>query len=210
MESHLKAGADPNGIIIDTEGYSDNLYGFILEDCYDDEAHWKRLPIITEILLKYGLDISNPRIPYDGDNVFHPFDQFAFEGYDYVTCLQTMKLFLDSGLPANEAAECWEHAMFDWYNLGCYLEDADAPGYIDMARKMLFISSYPHVLTEDKRLQEAISLSDNSYDPTHFQNIDDYEFKLNIPANTDPSFLRRAMVSVIEKSTGRTVWNFTP
>lgn len=100
IEQLLKQGADPLGATaVSGWGLLDHIYGEILSD--GDECTSIDLPSITELFLKYGMDISNPRVPYDDKNSLNPMWSFAFVPNDNATL--ALKMLLDSGLDANSA-----------------------------------------------------------------------------------------------------------
>ena len=71
VEELLKQGADPlGGTEIGGWDLLEHVYGELVEDSYDSNSI--NLPKITEVFLKYGMNIDNPRIPYDNDWSLNP------------------------------------------------------------------------------------------------------------------------------------------
>lgn len=72
VEELLKLGTDPLGTWENTEKWQCqfHIYEELVGDSQDTES--KDLPAITELFLKYVMDVTSPRVPYDGQNSLHP------------------------------------------------------------------------------------------------------------------------------------------
>ncbi len=214
IEELLKLGANPLGFVSDGSDY-DNLYTLLIghfthvahekyndKDCdkkYDDSIFAK----ITELFLKYGMDIQNPEKPYDHEEILHPLWKFSF--YDSETAFQSLKLLLDSGLDADSAGHCWSHDLTDLSIARFEIDDEEDPFFvIDFKRLMLF-ASYPHIINNDPYLQKEIWYNENNYDLTNFRRWNDFEYIFEPTVKND---LSKSIVRIIEKSTQKEVWKF--
>ena len=107
-ESLLRQGANPMGKITSQYGeytVSENLYDLVIDHLFDNENTPEDLYTITDLFLRYGMDITKPSVPYE-DHETYPLWMFAFHGNDCI--IRTLKLFLDHGLSATAAADCWQ------------------------------------------------------------------------------------------------------
>ncbi len=207
VESLLKQGAKPLGKVTDW-GYENNLYDEFIDDMFCNDEAGEDFYKITELFLKYGMDISKPSLPYDGDNVQNPLWSFAFYSENDVV-IRTLKLLLDNGLSADDAGECWGHAIFDFVNVGVSLEnDFEYEMYFEYIRKLMLIASYPHVLDADKSLQDEIWLKYNDYDVTKFRNWEKYSFEIDTSHCERHPEVYKSVVTITEKDTGEAVWKF--
>ena len=75
------------------------------------------LPRITELFLKYGMEVEKPRIAYDGSNSINPLWEFAFVTNE--NAILALKMLLDHGLSADGFAEFWDHSMTDFFHISC-------------------------------------------------------------------------------------------
>ena len=75
------------------------------------------LPRITELFLKYGMEVEKPRIAYDGSNSINPLWDFAFVTNE--NAILALKMLLDHGLSADGFAEFWDHSMTDFFHISC-------------------------------------------------------------------------------------------
>lgn len=92
VEDLLKQGADPlGGTEICGWDLLEHIYGEIVADSrYSDGVN---LPRLTELFLKYGMNIDAPRVPYDGDNSLNPLWDFTFSVNE--NSIAALKLLLD-------------------------------------------------------------------------------------------------------------------
>lgn len=206
IESLLKQGAKPLGAVSDV-GRPNNLYDEIVDEVsengYDGEDFYK----VTELFLRYGMDISKPSVPYDGSWVLNPLWSFAFLSGEYV--LRTLKALLDHGLSAEDAKECWEHEDYDlvcmYGELSC---DEEYEKYYCFIRKLMLFASYPHVLNADKDLQDEIWFSFNDYDVSRFRNWNDFSIDVDTSRCGKWPHVRESVVTIIEKRTSKAIWKF--
>lgn len=206
IEELLKLGANPLGRV---EDHGDNnlydvvLYHFLDKANYekaDDSDFFK----MTDLFIKYGMDISNPEVPYDDSNVINPLWSFAF--YDTETAMQVLKLLLDNGLDVESAGLCWSHELTDLGLPGFELEeDYDYQMAIETFRKVMLIASYPHIIDADEYLQKEIWFNENKYDITKFRNWNNFEYSIE---PTEGKELNRSIVRIFEKESKNEVWKF--
>ena len=208
VESLLQKGAQPLGIVYSYDSIANNLYDEVVDYLFNNEDTSEELYQITELFLKYGMDLSAPAVAYDGSNVLHPLWMFAF--YSNNTVMRIIKLLLDYGLDAEGAGECWGHAVFDLVNFdGQSLNDEfDFEIYYDYIRKLMLFASYPHVLENDEYLQKEIWLDYNHYDLMRFRNWDDFRYEISSPSGDAPEAVYHSVVTIICKETGEPVWRF--
>lgn len=206
IEELLKLGANPLGRVEDNG--DNNLYDVVLYhflnlanyENADDSDFFK----ITDLFLKYGMDILNPEVPYDDGNVLNPLWSFAF--YDTETAMQVLKLLLDNGLDVESAELCWSHDLTDLGLPDFKLEeDYDYQMATETFRKVMLIASYPHIIDADEYLQKEIWFDENDYDITKFRNWNDFKYSIE---PTDGNKLNKSIVRILEKDTIREVWKF--
>ncbi len=206
IEQLLKDGANPLGLVGscgDEILYNEVLYHFLNMAVYDEEDD-SEFFIITELFVKYGMDISNPEVPYNGENILNPLWSFAF--YDTDAAMQALKLLLDNGLDAYSAGLCWSHDLTDMGLPDFKLEDdSDYKSAVETFRKVMLIASYPHIIDYDEALKKEIWFSENNYDIKNFRNWDNFEYVIE---PTDENRLNRSVVRIFEKSTKKEVWKF--
>lgn len=210
-EELLRQGAQPMGQV--NEGYDiSNLYFEVVEELFDNDDTPIDFYLITKLFLKYGLDVSKPAVPYgfandEHDDITNPLWMFSFRSNDVVK--ETLKLLLDNGLRSEDAAMCWGCSVGDLITLGCDLRDEWERGeFIDYIKKVLLIASYPHVLNDDKNLQEEIWCDQNDYDLIKFRNWNDYEYEFDTTRCEKYPSAWKSIVTVIEKTSGKAVWKF--
>ena len=204
IEELLKQGAQPLGAVCDSYGIN-NLYDAVVEHYLSGEE--EIFVDITELFLKYGMDISKPEIPYDCNDVINPLWNFAF--FSTEVGLKALKLLLDRGLDAESAGECWSHELLDWEIMEFYLEEErDYEFFYKMLRKIILIASYPHIIINDTNLQKEIWFSENDYDYTKFRNWDKYSFEIDTSYCISAPQANRSVVTIIEKNSGKKVWKF--
>ena len=209
VDSLLKQGAKPLGKITDGR-FDNNLYEEVIStDLFFNDETTEDFYKITELFLKYGMDISKPSVPYDGSMVLNPLWTFGFPSNEVV--LRTLKLLLDNGLSADDAGECWGHAIIDFMYVmhdGDLTSDSDYEVFYDYIRKLMLSASYPHVLSADKYLRDEIWLQYNDYDVTKFRNWNNYAFDVDISHCKGHPHVCGSVVTIIEKATGKPVWKF--
>ena len=75
-------------------------------------------------------------------------------------------------------------------------------------RKLMLIASYPHVLNADRDLREEIWYAWNHYDLRRFRNWEDFDIIVDTSRCTHGPDVRRSLVTIREKTTGKAVWVF--
>ena len=210
IEGLLKNGAKPLGAVkcSANTNCNDIVYCNIVDHYIDHDFDSEVFPKVTELFLRYGMDISKPDIAYEDCDESNPLWMFAF--YSGENALKTLRLLLDYGLNAESASECWNHILFDYYNVGGVLEDEFCYEMLyDAIRKIMLIASYPHILQNNEDLQDVIWLKYNNYPIETFRNWDDFVFEIDSSywGNETPQ-VYKSVVTIIEKQTGKKVWKF--
>ena len=219
-EELLKQGAEPMGEVFEPGTIKpDNLYACVVSELFDTTDTPEDFYRITALFLRYGMDVSKPAVPYGFiqvnndyyDDVLHPLWFFAFLGNE--TVKRTLKLLLDHGLKAEDASECWGHAVDDFVNIQGDLSDPWVyQEYEDYIRKIMLIASYPHIVNEDECLRREIWYDYNSYELEKFRNWNDYRYEIDTShCNRYPRIPKdvyRSIVTIIEKETDKPVWKF--
>ncbi len=210
VEELLKQGADPLGTWENTDVWQcqNHIYGELVGDSQDTDSI--NLPGITELFLKYGMDVMSPRVPYDGENSLHPLWEYAF--IPNKNAIRALKMLLDAGLDADSFAEFWGHSTFDLINLG-FDDYNDLSGdfaidWCTWTMKMIMLgASYDHILSEDEDLQKFIGCGYNNFDLHRFRDWDAFEYTFDTShcSNGFPEFYH-SVVHISEKETGQEVW----
>ena len=208
----LANGANPLGKICIFNSII-NVYDGVLDYYFDANTTLddisEDLYLITELFLRYGMDLSKAEIPYDDDNYdsCHPLWMFGFPANDVVT--RTLKLFLDYGVSAEDAGECWGHMYFDYVCISSdFRDNHEIEMYGEFIKKLMLIASYPHILENDEELKEAIwyGYQDNTYDLSNFRNWNDYEYEIDTSHCKNHPEAYRSIVTIIEKQSKQPVW----
>ena len=204
IESLLKAGADPlGGIDGDYGEHLWHIYGEVL--CESQDTKSVNIPMITELFLKHGMDIDNPKIPYDNEDSLNPMWDFAFVLNE--NSVHALKMLLDNGLSADSAGIMWSHAAQD-INFSPE-EQNDAFWEYERTwfmKATMLCASYDHILENDPALQEYICCSTNSFDIHNFRNWDDFYYEFNITdSEVTPDFYK-TIVHICRKSDKSVVW----
>ena len=206
IEQLLKQGADPLG---PTDGHGwallEHIFGEIVGPrVYYDEYVAINIPRITELFLKYGMDISSPRIPYDDDNSLNPMYCFL----ENEIGIKTLKLLLDAGLDACSAAEFWGAAIYDQFSVCC-----DDPNdeelhdrFVWMMKMVMLVASYDHILNEDEDLAKIVGRTYNTYDIHNFRNWDNYYYVFDTSRCERHPELFRSVVKIYDVKTDEEVW----
>lgn len=206
IEELLKSGANPLGRVEDCG--DNNLYDVVLYHFFDlaiyenvDDSDFLK---ITELFIKYRMDISKPEVPYDNENVINPLWSFAF--YDTETALQSLKLLLDNGLDVESAGLCWSHDLSDLWLADFEIEDErDGCVATHTFRKVMLFASYPHIINADESLQKAICFNENNYDITNFRNWKKFKYLIE---PTNGNRINKSVIRIFEKDTNKEVWKF--
>ena len=205
-EELLKQGAEPLGKIkLPDNRIKTILYGEVVDVLFDNEETPEDLYKLTELFLKYGMDMTKP-VPYDEEEC-NPLWIFAFPSNDCV--LRTLKLLLDHGLNAEDAGKCWNHAICDLVDMdGRLTDDLCYEFFYDYIQKLMLIASYPHVLEADESLRNEIWYSANDYDLKKFREWQNYEYAVDTSHCENGPDVYKSIVTIIEKSTRNSVWRF--
>ena len=206
VEELLKQGADPLGATAEYGwGLLEHVYGEIVCPVrYIDGKHCEHIPKITELFIKYGMDISSPRVEYDGANSLHPI--FCFPEDE--NGIKALKILLDAGMDADSASEFWGTAIFDQYNV-CNFDPNDEEWhdrFVWMMKMIMLVASYDHVLSDDEGLCETVGCSYNTYDIHQFRNWDDYYYEFDTSRCLRHPELYRSVLKIYEAKTDKEVW----
>ncbi len=197
MENLLKAGAQPLGS--ETVSCSDSescLYSSIIGYYVADDDMSGDLYRITQLFLKYGMDISRPPLPYDDDWRLHPLWMCSFLGGDEL--LKTMRLLLENGLDADACEICCCHAYVDLMLINPVEMDYFDVFYKETIRKIMLFASFAHILHSSRYLQELFWYSRNSYPAEKFREWDMFYFAFE-----------GAMIKILREDNGEEVWKFS-
>ena len=207
IEDLLKQGADPLGPSKEfgwdllEHIYGDTVLGY--SDCDDSPE----LPQLTELFLKYGMDIGKPRIPYDSGNSINPTWHIAhLSSKDAALAL---KMLLDAGLSSEDFAEFWDNALTDYFYVECGDPQNDEfwNNHCTWTFRMLLLgASYDHILDKDEYLREFICCSSNSYDVHMFRRWQDYEYRVDTSHCRNSPTLYGSIIRIYEKESGEEVW----
>ena len=206
IEGLLKKGADPLGATAVSGWWLLNhVYGEIL--CESQDSGSVNLPRITELFLKYGMDIDHPRIPYDDNNSLHPMWQFAFVINEH--SVHALEMLLDRGLSADSAGEMWGHAIFDLLNVYCgdLVNDEFWRYECTWTMKVLMLcASYDYILDSDKSLRDFIGCGYNNYDLHKFRKWDDFYYVFDTSRCQGSPELYKSVVNIYHKNSNEKVW----
>ena len=206
VEELLKAGADPLGGA-EAEGMDllDHIYGDLVGGSqYNDSAD---LPRITELFLKYGMDIDKPKIPYDGHNSINPAWDFAFSTNE--NSIVALKMLLDNGLSADSFGLFWGHALCDFFHIECGDPQNDEFWNHECTwtfKMMLLGASYDHILSNDKELKDFLCCDYNNYDIYNFRNWDNFEYYFDASHCEKSPELYKSIIHIYEKVSGKEAW----
>ena len=200
----LDAGADTLGGIGKEYGmHAWHVYGEVVSESQDTKS--VNLPMITELFLEYGMDIDNPKIPYDFEDSLNPMWDFALVMNE--NSVYALKMLLDNGLSADSAGLMWSHAAQDT-DFSPENQDNDFWEYERtwFMKLTMLCASYDHILENDPALQEYICCGTNSFDIHNFRNWDDFYYEFNITdSKVTPDFYK-TIVHICRKSDKSVVW----
>ena len=206
VEELLKQGADPLG---GTEmcGWDllDHVYGDLVGGSQDNES--VDLPQITELFLKYGMDIDKLKIPYDGSNSINPMWEFAFVTNE--NAIYALNMLLDKGISVESFGEFWGHAIGDLIQIACGdpVNDEFWNYTCIWTLKMLMLAaSYDYILENDKDLQDFIGCSYNNYDIRNFKDWNNYRYEFDTSHCEKHRELYKSVVHIYETNSGKEVW----
>ena len=203
VEELLKRGADPLGATAE-RGWDLllHVYGEVAFESRDNES--KNLPRITELFLKYGMDVGAPRIPYDDENSLHPLRFYPFNENAVIS----LKMILDRGAKSEDVAELWAGELYDQINV-CR-DDPNDDEYADRFRfwasMLMLIASYDHVLNDDEGLRDIIGYSYSTYDVHKFREWNNYYYEFDTSRCQGHPELYRSVIRIFEKETDKQVW----
>ncbi len=208
-EELLKKGAEPLGYIENDEGWPDNLYSSVLDVLYQQEDTKEDYYSITELFLKYKMNISKPAVPYDGDWILNP--MYHFIGRKNDCMLRTMRLLLDHGLNSEDAWCAWGHQTEDFVNVdGCFSDENVRFEFPDYVRMLMLIASYQHVLKDSTGLQQEIWFDYNKSrcDLLRFREWDWYDYEIDWSRSGRIPRVSCSVVTIKDKQTGEEIWTF--
>ena len=209
IEELLKKGADPLGATaVSGWGLLDHIYGDILCDTQDMLS--KNLPEITELFLKYGMDISNPRVPYDGENSLNPMWEFAFVMNE--NSVYALEMLLDNGLSADDASEMWGHATFDLINIECGDPNDDEFWNYEctwVMKLLMLCASYDHIIDNDSDLRNFIDFDQNTYNLHKFRKWNDFCYEFDTSHCEHHPELYKSIIRIYEKESKKEVWKIS-
>ena len=205
IEELLKKGADPLGAL------SNDIFAHVYEEviCESQDTNSKFLPEITRLFLKYGMDIKNPRVPYDDGNSINPLWAFTFVSNK--NAIVALKFLLDAGLDGDSAAQFWQHSILDLIHLD--EEDPNEPYsyYLNMwtFKMIMLVASYDHIIENDEQLRDFIGYEYNDYDIRRFKYWDGFYYKFDTSECEKSPRLSGSVVRIYNKETHEEVWNIS-
>ena len=203
-ENLLQTGAEPNGEI-EYFGEKNNLYDAVLDILYCGEYTGEDFYLVTELLLRYGLNISRPALPYDGRSILHPLWGMVLYKGEYA--LRVLKALLDHGLIVDDAAYCWKNMLTEILYSSNNSPEFTPDVLADFTQKMLLIASYPHIVNADEELRKTIWYDYNHSDLTGFRDWNSYSVETDIFLCGNCS-KARSLIRLLDKSSGKQVWRF--
>ena len=203
VEELLQKGADPLGATaVYGWGLLEHVYGEIGLEAFDNDDI--DLPRITELFLKYGMDVSTPRVPYDDDNSLHVLRYWP----ETRKGILALKMLLDHGLDVDSACECWDRFVFGQIN--CHRDDPNDEKwnetFVWAFKIIMLIASYDHLLEGDEGMQEFICCDRNSYDLHLFREWENYNYHFDTSHCEKYPELYGSIVRIYEKKSGNEVW----
>lgn len=206
VEGLLKQGADPlGGTEICGWDLLEHIYGELVY--YSEFSNSVNIPKLTELFLKYGMNIEAPRIPYDGDFSLNPLWDFIFSVNENTAA--ALKLLLDHGLTASSFAEFWDNAISDFFHLEC--GDPQKDEYwrkkcVWTFKMLLLGASYDHIFENDEGIGEFICCANNTNDVHIFRDYDNFEYFFDTSHCDSRPELYGSIIHIFSKATGNEVW----
>lgn len=205
VEELLKQGADPlGGTAVFGWELLDHIYG---ELTGFQDPNSVNLPRLTELFLKYGMDVDAPRVPYDDDNSLNPLWFFSFVPNE--NSIVALKMLLDHGLSSDSFSEFWDHSMTDFFHVDCGDPENDEfwNKLCVWTFKMLLLgASYDRIFNADERIGEFICCAYNTNDIHMFRNWDDFEYHFDTSNCERYPQLYGSLIHIYSKKTGKQVW----
>ena len=155
------------------------------------------------------MDIGKPAVPYDRDWVLNPISSYL--GVKNDCMLRTMRLLLDHGLRAEDAAEGWGTQIEDLLNMFWSFSDPQLQlEYPDYVRLLMLTAAYPHILEKDEWLRKDIWYEHNRgrCDVHRFREWDWYEIEVDTSRCETVPQLHRSLTMIRDKKTQKLVWEF--
>ncbi len=210
-EELLLQGAEPLGYVEECgDGdWPNNLYTQVVWHLYHGMETKEDYYDITELFLRYGMDISKPSIPYDGDNILNPIGNYG--GVKNDCMMRTMRLLLDHGLSADDAEEGWGGQISDFINCtGIFSDEVVQLEFPYYVRMLMLIASYPHILDNDPYLQAEIwyQFNQGRCDLQRFREWDWYDIDVDTSRCGKHPCVARSVVTLIDKKSAEKVWKF--
>lgn len=206
VEELLKQGADPlGGTAICGWGLLEHIYGELVGDSQDSNSI--NLPRITELFLKYGMDVDKPKVPYDDDNSLNPLWEFSFVANE--NAIIALKMLLDHGLSADSFAEFWGHSMVDFFHIECGDPENDEfwnKECIWSFKMLLLGATYDHIFNDDDGISDFICCPFNTNDIHMFRNWNDFEYHFDTSHCERYPELYGSIVHIYSKKSGEEVW----
>ena len=202
IEDLLQQGADPLGVSMQEEC----VYSQIIA-CREDWGH-SYLPQMTEMFLRYGMDIDNPRVPFDKLDRCNPFEYFALGVDDNI--IESMALLLDSGVSAESAENFWNMGISDLIYCDSAIPQEDEEcneRYTNLMKGIMFCASYKHIIDNNDSIRKIIDYAKNDFDVKKFRKWNDFEYKM-FGVREDHIVMKNLNVQIYEKSSGQKVWEF--
>ena len=202
----MRKGADPlGGLNVGGWDLLHHIYTELICDSYEIESI--DLPKLTELFLKYGMDVDHPRVPYDYDNSLNPLWAFTFVPGE--KALRALKMLLDRGLSVDGFSDFWYHSRFDFFMIECGDPENDAFWNEECTwslKMILFGASYDYIYQNDEDLREFMCSSFNTGDVHMFRNWDDFEYHYDTSHCDRYPQLLGSIVHIYSKQTGEEVW----
>lgn len=209
VEELLKQGADPLGPTEDGDlVLLDHVYGNVILDSQDYDDSFD-LPGLTELFLKYGMDVDNPRIPYDGGNSINPLWELGLVLKE--NAIATLKLLLDKGLSVESFGEFWSTSMGDLIDVECGDPVNDEfwnKVCVLSLKATMLAASYDHILNDYEHLRKFIGYSYNNYDIHKFRNWNDFTYEFDTSHCKRWPELYQSIVTIYEPESKNAIWEF--
>lgn len=209
VEDLLRQGAEPLGYIVESDGWPDNLYSVVQEHLYRGCDTGEDFYSITELFLRYGMDIGKPAVPYDREWVLNPISSYL--GVKNDCMLRTMRLLLDHGLRAEDAAEGWGTQIEDLLNMFWNFSDPQLQlEYPDYVRLLMLTAAYPHILEKDEWLRKDIWYEHNRgrCELKRFREWAWYDIEVDTTRCETVPQLACSLTKIRDKKTQKVVWEF--
>ena len=209
IEELLKQGADPLGATAD-HGWRllDHVYGELAMGSHD-YSNSINLPKITELFLKYGMDVDNPRIPYDDADSINPMWEFAFVTNE--NAIYALNMLLDKGISVDSFNLFWDHAIGDLVD--CYCGDPVNDEFWNYTctwslKMTMLAASYDYILNRNEHLRKFIGYSHNDYNIHNFRDWNKYYYEFDTSHCVKSPELYRSIVTIYEVESNNPVWKF--